>query len=188
MKIKKNAIAEREPMVVSIDGANFMSYIEGELNRYKPIAAGIEKLRTISKTTIPWDDLYEALDTGDLCTAMAKYWAEKNFLDWEDVEVKNQLRERFSFLPRWTPYPKAFIKREKDGSFNVSKDAIIETYRGLYERIIDADIVEKAEKVCSLLNELKFNSAQLNHFFIQDSTGGYSPNWGTIAKKHGRRR
>lgn len=175
-------------MVVSIDGASFMSHIDGELNRYKPIAAGIEKLRTISKTTIPWDDLYEALDTGDLCTAMGKYWAEKNFLDWEDVEVKNQLRERFSFLPRWTPYPKAFIKREKDGSFNISKDAIIETYRGLYERIIDADIVEKAEKVCSLLNELKFNSAQLNHFFIQDSTGGYSPNWGAIAKGHGGRR
>ena len=187
MKIKKNAIAEREPMVVSIDGANFMSYIEGELNRYKPIAAGFEKLRTISKTTIPWDDLYEALDSGDLCTAMAKYWAETNFLDWEDIEVKNQLRERFSFLPRWTQYPKAFIAREKDGSFNVSKDAIIQTYRSSYERTIDADIVEKAEKVCSLLNELNFSSAQLNHFFIQDSTGGYSPNWGAIAKNHGRR-
>ena len=62
---------------------------------------------------------------------MASTGQKRIFLDWEDVEVKNQLRERFSFLPRWTQYPKkAFIKREKDGSFNVSKDAIIGNLQG----------------------------------------------------------
>ena len=64
----------------------------------------------------------------------------------------------------------------------------LETYRGSYENN-RADIVEKAEKVCGLLNELKFNSAQLKPFLYPGYTGGgYSPNWGPIAKTHGRRR
>lgn len=182
----KKVTPERESMKVLTNASQAQKDIAITYGSYKPIGEGIAKLKTITKA-VPWDNLYDALGTGDLRTAMAKHWAASNAMDWDDVNVRNETRAKFSFLSGCTPFPKEYVIRHIDGSFDISMEAIRESYRRLYERTIEPDQVEMVEQLCEIINKLKLNIYQFHTYVGLTPSGEASPCWEELAKVIGNR-
>ena len=167
-------------MKINTNVVEYQRNVAIDSGSYKPIAEGIEKLKALT-SDIPWDDLYDALESGDLRSAMGRYWAKKNLMNWDDVDVRNEMRNRFSFLPGYSSFPKRFITRQPNGEFNVSMEAIREENLKVYERTIEDDQVEMVNQLIELMNKLKLKPYNFKAYIGIDSNGKAVPNWSNLA-------
>ena len=178
------------PMRVNIDFTNYQRSVAEEIGRFKPIAEGLEKLKKLTHE-IPldlWEILYNALDTGDLRSAMAKYWANKNLMDWDDVDVRNKMRAKFSYLPKDSTFPKEYVERKSSGEFDVSISKIYKSNQTYYERTIEPEQVDLVNQLCDIISELKLQTHNLNRFIYYNSTSGKpTPRWAEIASVIGHK-
>lgn len=187
MKLFNNTedIAKTEAMKVNINYSEYQRSIAEESGRYKPIADGIEKLKSVT-SDIPWNDLYDALDTGDLRTAMAKFWARRNLLNFEDVDVRNEMRARFNYLPTMATFPKEYIERSASGEFYISLAKIYESNKMYYERTIEPEQVDMINQLCDIITKLKLNPYEFKSYIGREGEKAV-PNWNSIASAIGHR-
>ena len=187
MKLLKNeaGIAKTEAMKVNINYSEYQRSIAEESGRYKPIAEGIEKLKSVT-SDIPWDDLYNALDTGDLRTAMAKHWAKRTLMNWDDVDVRNEMRSRFNYLPTMANFPKEYVERSAGGEFYISLAKIYELHKMLYERTIEPEQVDMINQLCDIITKLKLNPYEFKSYIGRQGEKAV-PNWNSIASVIGHR-
>ena len=173
-------------MKINTNVVEYQRNVAIDSGSYKPIAEGIEKLKALT-SDIPWDDLYDALESGDLRSAMGKYWAKKNLMNWDNIDVRNEMRNRFSFLPRYSSFPKSYVTRQPNGEFNVSMEAIRAENLKVYERTIKDDQVEMVNQLIELMNKLKLNPYNFKAYIGIDSNGKAVPNWTGLADVIGHR-
>lgn len=132
-----------------------------------------------------WDLLYEALKSGNPCDLYAQRWAQNNFMDWNDVKVKNELRLKFEVLQ--DPYhryqfPQKWVRQEADGSFDIDKEAIRRDVEKQHTYTI-SDKQEKAiRSIVDAMNELDLNTHTFDYFFLYDEKGKIEPHWERIGE------
>ena len=175
-----------EAIKVNTNVSQYQRNVAMDFGAYRAIAEGIEKLKSIT-SDIPWDELYDALESGDLRTAMAKYWAKKTLKDWDNIGVRNELKQQFSYLPGATSFPKYFVTRQPSGAFDVSMEAIRAENLKVYERTIEPEQAEAANQLFDILNKLKLNPYNFNSYCLIDSAGKAFPNWVALADVIGHR-
>ena len=187
MKLLKNeaGIAKTEAMKVNINYSEYQRSIAEESGRYKPIAEGIEKLKSVT-SDIPWDNLYDALDTGDLRAAMGKYWSKRTLLNWEDVDVRNEMHAKFNYLPTMANFPKEYVERNASGEFYLSLAKIYESNKMYYERTIEPEQVDMINQLCDIITKLKLNPYDFKSYIGREGEKAV-PNWNSIASVVGHR-
>ena len=186
MKLLKNAgTAKTEAIKVNINYPEYQRSIAEESGRYKPIAEGIEKLKSVT-SDIPWNDLYDALDTGDLRTAMAKHWAKRNLMNWDDVDVRNEMRAKFNYLPTMASFPYEYVERNASGEFYLSLAKVYELHKMHYERTIEPEQVDMINQLCDIITKLKLNPYNFERYIGRKGEKAV-PNWNIIASAIGHR-
>lgn len=173
-------------MKVNTNVIEFQRNVALDYGSYRPIADGINRLKSIT-SDIPWNDLYDALEEGNIRDAMCKYWAKRTLMNWENIDVRNELRERFSFLPGSTRFSQRLVTRQESGEFDVSMEAIRAENLKVYERTIETDQVEAVNQLIALINELKLNPYNFKAYLNIDNEGKVIPNWNALAEVIGHR-
>ena len=144
---------------------------------YSVMRTKIEELRK-RNAPLYWDILWNNLDGGNLVEDYAKRYAELNNGDWTEQAERNKLRDKFSYLSTTAGcnFPKIFIKRKPDGSFDIDHKAIEDYYIKRYTYTFTDKQVEAIQKLIEGMEGLGIYPGTVNHvFYISTQTRKIEP-------------
>lgn len=131
-----------------------------------------------------WDLLYQALQSGNLQDMYCERWAEKNYLKWDDVKVKNELRSKFNGLSNAFnkyQFPTKWVKVAEDQSFDIDLEAINEHFKEVHTYTIKDEQEKAVKKIVEGMKELDILPRVIEGFF-KVIDGNIEPDWRAIGK------
>lgn len=119
-----------------------------------------------------WDILWDCLASGNLLDAYRIRYAKENFLNINDVQVKNDLMAKFHGLhdpsDRYK-FPQKFVKRNKDGSFNdIDRDKIQAYFREQHTYTISAESWALIQQIQEAMEKLNISPKDLTGCFYKE--------------------
>lgn len=119
-----------------------------------------------------WDILWDCLASGNLLDAYRIRYAKENFLNINDLKVKNELMSKFHGLHDPSDkykFPQKFIKRNKDGSFDdIDRAKIEDAFRKRHTYIIPAHQWQLIENIREALEKLDADPIAISRCFYKE--------------------
>ena len=130
-------------------------------------------IKTLQETGAPmyWDILYNCLKTGDAREEYAKRFAKETFADWNDVDVRNNLRKKFDVLGdpfHKYKFPQEFVTVADDGSFDLNPQAVDDFFKERYTYHFTDEQVKAIENLCNALDKLNIVPYLVREYFYID--------------------
>lgn len=153
-------------------------------------ATGFAKVRAcinwLKDENLPiwWDLLYQALESGNLQDLYAQRWAQQNYMKWDSVAVRNELRDKFRGLSNAHnryQFPTKWVKVAEDGSFDINIDAINENFKEVHTYTITDEQEKAVKKIIDGMQELNILPRVIDGFF-KVIDGKIEPDWRAIGK------
>lgn len=142
--------------------------------RFAKARAVIKWLRE-SNLPIYWDVLWDCLKSGNLLDAYRIRYAKENYLNINDVKVRNELLNKFHGLHDPSDYykfPQKFVIRNEDGSFaDIDRDKIEEAFRQKHTYIIPAKSWALIQQIQEAIEKLDINPKALTDCFFKEENG-----------------
>ena len=119
-----------------------------------------------------WDVLWDCLTTGNLLDAYRIRYAKENYLNINDLKVKNELMRKFHGLndpsDRYK-FPQKFVKRNKDGSFeDIDREKIEAYFKDRYTYVIPAHQWQLIENIRVALEKLDAEPTAVSRCFFKE--------------------
>lgn len=131
-------------------------------------------LNELKKRNLPlyWDILWDSIPRGgrELIEAYMKRWAQLNYINLEDLNERNDLRDKFSILedPHFNfRYPQRFLHRAEDGSFTLDEDKLKQDCIEQCTYTITPEQKQAIDNIIDALHLLKINPERIRSFFYQ---------------------
>lgn len=141
---------------------------EGNFPIYKDILWGCLEKGTYQKNT--------------LLEAYSKRFAEEMFMDWEDVDVRNNLRKRFNFMSNYEGFKKEFTKEGADGLPELDEDAVLEYFLKENTFELSKEIEDFLDNFEKFIEKYKINPLILNNLTYKGKVNRFE-----LAKNYGKK-
>ena len=119
-----------------------------------------------------WDVLWDCLATGNLLDAYRIRYAKENYLNINEVKVRNELLNKFHGLHDPSDkykFPQKFIKRNKDRSFeDIDRDKIEEAFREKHTYVIPSHQWQLVENIREALEKLDADPIAISRCFYKE--------------------
>ena len=119
-----------------------------------------------------WDVIWDCLASGNLLEAYRIRYAKENFLNINDVQVKNELMSKFHGLHDPSDkfkFPQKFIKRNKDGSIDdIDRDKIEDAFKEKHTYVIPSHQWQLVENIREALEKLDADPIAISRCFFKE--------------------
>ena len=119
-----------------------------------------------------WDILWDCLGSGNLLEAYRARYAKENYLNINDLQVKNDLMAKFHGLNDPSDkykFPQKFVKRNKDGSFeDIDREKIEAYFREQHTYTIPAKSWALIQQIQEAMEKLDADPTAISRCFFKE--------------------
>ena len=137
-------------------------------------AHAISCIKWLKEENLPlyWEILWDCLASGNLLEAYRIRYAKDNYLNINDLQVKNDLMAKFHGLhdpaDRYK-FPQKFVKRNKDGSIeDIDRQKIEDYFKDRYTYVIPAKTWQLVENIREALEKLDADPIVVSRCFFKE--------------------